>query len=172
MNYWVITDTHFGHANCLEWCSRPKDFEERILSSIEALVKDGDILIHLGDVAFYNEEKWHRKLRCVTGSYNWLVRGNHDKRSDVWYLKKGWDFVGESILLRRYGKDILLSHKPQPECGFDVNIHGHFHNCEYKRREEELLDILTERHLLIKCEHDYKPYRLRKLVEIVNKRFV
>ena len=168
MKYWIITDTHFEHYKIIDFCSRPSDYNDQILRNLQCIQKD-DILIHLGDVAWLNEKWWHleflKHLPCKT----WLVRGNHDKRSDSWYLDVGWDFVGESIILNRFKKNILLSHIPQKDTGYDINVHGHFHNLGKGWFSPKLSEIKNDKHVLIKIEHTYSPIKLKTIVENFNK---
>ena len=51
MNYWITTDTHFGHTNIMKWAERPEGFESLILKNLKHALNSNDILIHLGDVA-------------------------------------------------------------------------------------------------------------------------
>ncbi len=165
MNYWLIPDTHFGHDNMIEYCGRPLEFEKLIFANIAKTVKDSDLLIHLGDICFGKDEYWHtelQKIRCK----KWLVKGNHDSKSVAWYLSHGWDFVCNSFTLNLFGSEILFSHRPVRENGFAINIHGHFHNSDYKRYEPDLAEILTEKHILLALEHNsYLPYNLKTIVE-------
>ena len=64
-----------------------------------------------------------------------------------------------------YGKDILLSHRPVVDCGYDLNIHGHCHRNGHHDGEPELDAVLNSKQRLIYIEHEYRPFRLRKLVE-------
>ena len=58
MNYWIVTDTHFGHNKMYEYCDRPIGFEDKILKQIKHKVKSDDILINLGDICIYRDEYW------------------------------------------------------------------------------------------------------------------
>lgn len=141
MKIWLITDTHLGHDAMIEYCGRPKDHSERILKNLSNTIKPKDLLIHLGDVCIGNEAEWHEKLMGATkNATHWLLRGNHDHKSNSWYLSHGWNFVGEVIKDTYFGKKILLSHMPQYWDGwYELNIHGHFHNSDHRRYEEELV---------------------------------
>jgi len=162
MNYWIITDTHFGHEKMYEYCDRPVGFEEKILRSM-SVVGVYDIVIHLGDVCIGNDDDWHRRFKLsITGAKRWLIRGNHDRKSNSWYHDRGWDFVGDRIDLSVFGKKIILTHAPVFEEGEYTNIHGHFHNKPGRPQEGEPYD---ERNKLFYIEHDYKPIKLRNLVE-------
>lgn len=165
MKHWIIADTHFGHDNIKDYGQRPDDFEDRILKHLK-VVQPEDVLIHLGDVAFYNAQKWNMALRNAVAGKMWLVRGNHDKsHSDTWFLKHGWDFVGENITLCRFKKTILLSHKPMPNNGYDLNIHGHLHNIYHHDLEPEMLEAKNDKQHLVAMEHHYQPIRLRNIAE-------
>ena len=166
MNYWIITDTHFGHENIVSWCQRPADHEARMMKNLKSTVRENDILIHLGDVAWRDIEHWHMELLSIKAKRKWLVRGNHDKKSILRYLDYGWDFCADSFSLNMYGKNILFSHKPQIDSGYDINIHGHFHNADHRRHEPELVAIKNDKQVLLMVEHDYRPFSLRKICEI------
>ncbi|NIR62704.1 MAG: hypothetical protein GWN61_01740 [candidate division Zixibacteria bacterium] len=161
MKYWITTDTHIGHKNIQKYCNRPADCDDRILLGLQVLQPD-DILIHLGDVAFNDtgEDEYLSRIPCR----RWLVMGNHDK-SATYHLRAGWNWVGWSMQLRRFGKLIKFSHKPAPIGEEDVQIHGHFHNAKPEFWEGHLKVILSSKHrLLILEDVDYKPVPLERLI--------
>lgn len=166
MRYWITTDTHFGHSLLSKNKMRPDDFEDKILKCMYLNILSTDILIHLGDVAFSNEHEWHNKLLNIKCN-KWLLKGNHDKRSYTWYLDRGWNFVAETLSINLYGLNILFSHIPQKENGFDINIHGHFHDTDFRKHEPEIADILTGKHYLLALE--YNGYQLWNLEKIIKK---
>lgn len=164
MNYWVITDTHFGHDKMKEYCQRPEGFEELILKRITQTVKPDDVIVHLGDFCIYRDEYWHdlfMSIFQINMCKTWLIRGNHDRKSLAWYLSHGWDFVADEMTIKIFGKRVALSHKPiTAHSDFDLNIHGHHHNTGHHPEDET-----TEKHQLVTIEHSYAPVNLRKLVE-------
>ena len=160
-NYWVITDTHFGHQKMEEYCQRPVGFERLIMKQVHHTVQPQDVLIHLGDFCFYNDEAWHERFMAACPGKRWLIRGNHDRKSLGWYLSHGWDFVADEVTLGIFGKRVALSHKPLDiSAGFDLNIHGHCHNTGHHPEYE-----LASKRKLLFIEHTYAPVSLRKLVE-------
>jgi calcineurin-like phosphoesterase family protein len=166
MNYWIITDTHLGHEKMKSLCGRPENFSEKILIGLNRTVPCPDVLIHLGDICMKDDEFWHEQIAKWVHCKRWLIRGNHDKKSDVWYLEHGWHVVVESMILHRFGKYIALSHKPLPDFGYDINIHGHFHNNPRERWEPELKKIMTDKHRLLVLEDtDYLPVNLERIVK-------
>ena len=168
MKYWITTDTHFGHENIKKFCGRPEGFEDLILEGIRKRVKKGDVLIHLGDVAWTSVAEWHERLITVADCRTWLIKGNHDWNSNVWYTERGWDCVCDSMSINRFGKKILLSHEPMSLGENDINIHGHVHNIseeKWAKIEPDLYAKQTENHIRIMLEHEYVPYTLKSLVE-------
>lgn len=160
MKYYILADTHFGHEKIKTWCNRPEGFEQLILKNLSQIPK-GSVVIHLGDIAWYNVSHWNtiyidELKRCK----NWLIKGNHDKNSNTWYHNKGWDFVGGCVLLQQYGYKILFSHKPQ-ESGdyYDVNIYGHLHNTGHHETVDD------GKHICIYLEHHYCAQNLKTIIE-------
>jgi len=162
MKIWITTDTHMCHDKTIDFCSRPVDFNARIIRGLND-IKYGDVLIHLGDVAWRPEgERWYLgHLPCK----KWLVKGNHD-RSYTYHLDLGWDWIGETMELERFGLRIKFSHKPVAIHEEDIQFHGHFHNAPREKWEDELKAILTEKHKLLVIEDmDYKPVPLETLIK-------
>lgn len=163
MNFWVIADTHFGHDKIKAFESRPEDHEQQILRNLSLMVKPDDVLIHLGDVAFYDKERWADLLRTSTpGTNRWLIRGNHDKESLTWYLEHGWSVVADRLDLKVFGLRLSFSHRPLPDADdYDLNIHGHHHLSGHHPE-----DAVTTKHRLVFCEHHYAPVKLRTIVGV------
>lgn len=166
MKYWIVTDTHFAHDKIRDFCGRPEGFEFKILNALAKAVKPEDILIHLGDICWGDQEKWHTLLEQHAPCKRWLVRGNHDKNTDTWYLSHGWHWVGMSCTIRMFGGSILFSHKPLIDNGFTWNIHGHFHANPVTSWERELVMVLTDKHILLALEtSNYQPIELKSAID-------
>ena len=160
MRVWLTTDTHFGHEALEVYCGRPNDVADKIFNGFRNIGKD-DMLIHLGDVCIGGDEYWHDKL-SKTGGKRILVKGNHDRKSNHWYLTHGWGFVCDSFDMTYKGRKIKFSHIPIAWDGYyDLNIHGHFHNSDYRRQEKELLFIKNGYQKLLALEYtNYQPVLL------------
>lgn len=203
MNPWVMADPHLGHTGLSDDGFRPAGFSEKVIKALSLNAAScqgkGDPIIFLGDIAFNEEEKWHKAITSLPGK-KWLIKGNHDRRSLTWYLDRGWDFVCESMSLTIFGKNILFSHQPQvvqssatishispdpgvARCqgeslhyaatGYDLNIHGHFHNfgaAKVAKTEPHLFKILTPQHYLMCLEKlNYQPVKLDWVVKQAQK---
>jgi calcineurin-like phosphoesterase family protein len=166
MTYWLITDTHFGHKKMIAFCGRPQGFEDKILSNLKQCLNPKDVLIHLGDVCIGNDAVWNDNIvNASLGATRILLKGNHDKKSNSWYLDHGWHFVAERIFDTYFGNKILLSHYPIEDIGYDINIHGHFHNSDHRRHEPELVAIKNSKQKLLAIEHtNLMPVKLENIL--------
>ena len=144
-NIWVISDTHFNHTNIINYCDRPfnstKHMNEMLVSNINEVVKEIDILYHLGDVYFNgsNEElnqTWYGKLH----GRKRLVLGNHDNGKDQ-KLNAMFAKITVWRLFSEFG--LLLTHVPVHETSLYrgktgnekdpkklLNVHGHIHTSK------------------------------------------
>lgn len=187
MNIYLTTDTHFFHDKMPLYCGRPENHTEITGNNLlNANFGPDDVLIHLGDVCVGNDEKAHELYIAPLRCKKWLVRGNHDSKTNLWYLSHGWDWVGFKFQDRLFGKNILFSHTPveyreTPSLlwgsdAFDLNIHGHYHNTLHRLKQgkwvtpdEEARNVelkhITDRHKLLAIEYtDYKPVLLEKFI--------
>lgn len=138
MKIYVTSDTHLNHAKLIEW-GRPADFEERIIQSHNKIEADS-MLIHLGDICIGRDGDMHDVLMDAVGhiEHRILVRGNHDKKSNAWYLEHGWHAVAEQLTLNLFGKRVIFSHIPvQYEMwpATDINVHGHTHGNGHRDKD-------------------------------------
>lgn len=139
-NIFVISDTHFGHRNIYNFIepdglpvrrnddNTPRTMDETdelMIQNWNNVVRDQDIIYHLGDVYFGQGYVHLHRLR----GRKRLILGNHDDGKDerlqqifqkimVWRMFPGWK--------------IVLSHVPLHESGLEgkvnYNFHGHIHN--------------------------------------------
>jgi calcineurin-like phosphoesterase family protein len=151
----IISDTHFNHANIIRYCDRPfKDvgeMNERMIENWNKVVTPQDIVYHLGDVYFSKHWKSKSKpeldppkddresyaeqcLARLNGKKR-LIGGNHDNLKDP-ILQKYFKKIGIWRQFTEFG--LLLTHVPVHEScfnegkvgesrKFDVNVHGHVH---------------------------------------------
>lgn len=190
MNIFLITDTHFYHDKMVQYCDRPENFSDLIGTQLFLLCNNpDDVLIHLGDICVGRDEEAHREFIEPLQCKKWLIRGNHDTKSNTWYLSHGWDWVGFMFQDRFFGKNILFSHTPMRYQeiqsslygteSFDINVHGHFHNNLHRLLEKKWatpdeeernrvdLSNLTPKHKLLAIENTgYHPVLLDKFLNL------
>jgi len=132
MQYWVTSDTHFGHTKIKEYCGRPDDFEQRIINGFK-VIKQEDVIFHLGDICWGKDAQVHSWLMPYLKCKKILILGNHDKNSHSWYFGHGWDCVSNGLRLEMFGKKLFLSHEPAGWDGWwEINVHGHMHNTLHR----------------------------------------
>ena len=132
-NIFLVSDTHFGHRNILNFTRqdgtrlRPfasvEEMDEHMVDRWNSVVRPQDKVYHLGDVAMHRD---HIKTVGRCHGHLRLVRGNHDDHAIKHYL----EFFDEVHAVRVLD-GMLLSHIPiHPESlgKFLGNVHGHVHN--------------------------------------------
>lgn len=166
MKVFATSDTHFGHDRLVELSGRPDDFSARIMRGIKE--SSGDILIHCGDFCIGNDIVWVQAFMDVAKGFKKkiLVRGNHDNKSDSWYIERGFDFVCDSFQATYFGKRIMFTHAPRRwelSGGVEMNIHGHMHGNMH--RGEWQSDGPAGWHYDLAPEiRNYKPVNIQQIV--------
>ena len=160
MKKYLIADTHFYHDKIKEYCNRPDNYNEMIINNWNSTIKDEDLIIHLGDVAFGIKKRFGDIVRSLKGT-KILVKGNHDRESYAYYMRNGFSFVCDTFTY----KGILFSHFPMKiELPIVHNIHGHFHNAKYEKWEGYYKNILTPQHKIFIIEEiGYRPISIDKM---------
>ena len=78
-NIWFTSDTHFYHKNIIKYCYRPfnsvEEMNQSLINNWNNVVKENDIVFHLGDFAF---DKWKSIIKQLNGKI-YLIVGNHDE---------------------------------------------------------------------------------------------
>jgi len=129
-NIWIISDTHFGHENIIKYCNRPfssvDEMNHIMVENWNKVVKDEDIVYHLGDVYFKNNSM----LSALKGRKR-LILGNHDSGLDQ-SLRNNFQKI---LVWRQFPEfGLLLTHVPVHPFSLSekwpVNVHGHIHNNE------------------------------------------
>lgn len=164
---WIISDTHFGHENIIQYCGRPFAnadlMGECILDNWNSIVSDDDIIYHLGDVYLGSTPSLLFNLK----GRKRLVLGNHDNGKDQVLSK-----VFEKVTSERKFPEFkaLLTHRPVHSSGLNqseesksgksrdwsyTNIHGHLHNNSSP--EGDYVSACVE-------WHDYKPVEIEDLL--------
>ena len=146
-NIWVISDTHFNHANILNFTDysgnkvRPfasvEEMNETMIERWNEVVKPGDKIYHLGDV-FFGSKDWIENNWTRLNGKKRLIVGNHD---DIPYIV-GQRMFEKVDMWRMFTEfNILLTHVPVHnstlyEKRFKksdamlpmINVHGHIHS--------------------------------------------
>jgi calcineurin-like phosphoesterase family protein len=153
---WIISDTHFGHANILRFTGadgnliRPEfetveEMDDIMCQNWSRKVKNSDTIYHLGDVAI--PRKFLQLIGKLPGR-KILIKGNHD-------IFKLQDYTEIFVDIR-----IICSHIPisdrQLNNRFKFNVHGHMHTNSME--DSKYLNVCVEK-------TNYSPISLDEVLE-------
>jgi calcineurin-like phosphoesterase family protein len=130
--FWVVSDTHFGHANILNFRNpdgskvRPhtsvEEMDEQMIQRWNEVVGVNDRVYHLGDVAI--NRRYLPTLNRLNGK-KVLIKGNHD----IFKLPDYTPYF-EDIRAYQVWEKMIFSHIPLSIDSIDrfkFNVHGHTH---------------------------------------------
>lgn len=173
----LTSDTHYGHANIIKYCSRPfstvKEMDDFMIARWNEVVSDEDTVYHLGDFALCDDWRKTQILTQLKGS-KILVLGNHDlwpkelykNNPDAIELAKyaykaiGFDEVygeGEVVL-----EGWTLVHRPETAKGKYLCGHIHDQWAVQDNRPWGSLNINVGVDVM-----DFKPVELKELLKQV-----
>lgn len=122
----LISDTHFGHANVIKYSERPfvsvEEMDEALVDLWNSMVGPKDKVYHLGDVAM---GKPHIATMGRLNGDKVLIKGNHDIHPLKFYTPWFRDIRGSHKL-----DNYIITHipvHPMSKERFSGNIHGHLH---------------------------------------------
>lgn len=145
----VVSDTHFNHANIIKYQDRPfnsvEEMNEALVKNWNERVGKNDFVIHLGDFGMPNSVPTF--LPRLNGRV-FLLKGNHDNFGKA--RAKEWGLIGfqKTITLLEFTKmfgldssyvreDITFSHYPTTETTSDFLYHGHTHSHQMVYASED-----------------------------------
>jgi len=160
---WFISDTHFNHGNIIRYCRKPwtsgisengepivteddvREMNSDIVDNWNSVVKNDDVVWHLGDFAFGNKDEVPEFVAKLNGKIN-LVLGNHDRKRIGFYYDAGFHRVYDHpVVINGFA---ILSHVPLSYVRAPFyNIYGHVHNCStYATWSKDGCCVCVERH--------------------------
>ena len=147
-NIFFISDTHFGHANMLQFTNydgtrmRPfnsiEELDELMIENWNEMVKPTDKIYHLGDVVYRCKNR-DQIMQRLNGE-KVLIKGNHDRDQLGWYMKYFKDIRGTFHIDGNY----LLGHfpiHPDSKGRFVRQLHGHCHAQTVMKKEYLIVDF-------------------------------
>lgn len=150
--HWVISDTHFGHGNILQYCpwrmtwaATIEEHDRAIIEAWRATVGHDDIVLHLGDFSLGERIRIGEVRRMLPGRIC-IVRGNHD-RSITAMKEAGFDWVCNSVRVSIGSEQCIGKHNPADftlqEASVNTRLlHGHCHGNGYQEKIET--DVKTK----------------------------
>lgn len=135
MKTFLISDTHFGHANILNFKTNTGEtlrkfqdvyhMDQYMINAWNKTVGPEDKVYHLGDIAFASFTRIKDIFDQLNGT-KVLIKGNHDNLKLSQYQQIFKDVRAYHVLDK-----FVLSHVPIHPYSLDhwtANIHGHLHS--------------------------------------------
>lgn len=141
-NIWLVSDSHFGHANTFLKFTladgspmRPfhsvEEMDETMIHRWNDVVRPQDKVYHLGDVAMGKDPAHLHRIMTRLLGHKRLILGNHDTMNTQVYLK-----YFEKVMSSRMLDRMLLTHIPVHPTSISGkcigNVHGHVHNNQHR----------------------------------------
>ncbi|AHX01085.1 putative phosphoesterase [Nitrincola phage 1M3-16] len=149
MSSYLVSDIHLFHKNILKFTKRPynslEEMHEGTVEEWNKVIKQGDIVYHLGDLSFlgmkHSQEPLYNILNSLQGTI-YMLKGNHDY-SDLWKahraaqedgrLRRGIFFEDSPYReVKHNKKKIILCHYPiicwNGQHHGTLHAWGHSHN--------------------------------------------
>jgi len=146
----MTSDQHFGHANIIEYESRPfssvDEMNSYMMKKWNQTVSNKDKVFFLGDLCI--PSRLCAEIVSLLNGHKIMVMGNHDCLSHKRYIDAGFDEVSRyPIIINDF---YILSHAPLylSKSMPYVNIHGHYHSKQ----------MVGANYFNVSVElHDYEP---------------
>ena len=129
MNIYFIADTHFGDDNIRRYENRPyasvKEMDEALIENWNKTVSDADEVYILGD---FGADGVEEEILSRLNGIKYLVKGNHDVKSNEYYRNAGFKEVYDlPVLFKNFwvlSHDAIYVNRNMPYA----NLFGHVHN--------------------------------------------
>lgn len=173
-NTHFVSDTHFGHANIITYCKRPfksvEEMDEVLIKNWNSQVKPGDVVYHLGDIAFGEKRKRLKDLVNRLNGTIMLLKGNHDHSVDesLEETPEGfkwckWMHVLSYKVSKKLTYSITLCHFPVLHWlnkeKAAIHLYGHVHGNPTGLRNA--LDVGVD------STKQFRPLSLKEVLDIV-----
>ena len=141
------SDPHIGHANIIEYCSRPFDnvqeMNDTLIANYNNMISSGDVVLWLGDCFFRDNPEQYKHLLGKMNGRKFLIVGNHDQGDGV-MAAMGFELVMKEAVMDIAGITCRINHYPyEGPRGYDkyatrrprrnqgeILLHGHSHSTE------------------------------------------
>lgn len=138
MTIWFTSDNHFGHSNILAYAGRDfasvDEMNDTMITNWNKIVKDTDIVYHLGDFTLGNFKAFKYYMEKLNGIVM-IIPGGHDKRWISEYAKEGptskFSVLPPLYTIKALGMEFVLCHYPlfswEKSLYGSIHLHGHSH---------------------------------------------
>lgn len=143
------SDSHFGHANIIKYCSRPfahlTEMHEALIERWNKKVQPGDVVYHIGDFALrIDVPEVEGILRRLNGEKH-LILGNHDLKNKGVLRARGFVEQVSYKEIKIGDQKIVMCHYPfltwNKSHHGSFSLHGHCHGTLPRDMSARRLDV-------------------------------
>lgn len=195
MRVYASSDHHFYHKNIIKYANRPFDINDpycvidnakMMISRHNDVITNDDVALFVGDLSasLRGRNKHFSDLLKLLNGKKILIRGNHDKKMDKFYLDAGFIDVVDYMLIEPY----FINHYPcvltkwttpveksmmalLKNKNVHTIIHGHIHN---KNPDNYMCDWFNRINVCVDyTPNNFYPQELKQpeIVSYVTKRY-
>ena len=129
MSIYFIADTHFGDDNIRRYENRPfecvTEMDNKLIENWNKTIYKNDIVYVLGD---FGADGYEKKILSKLNGIKYLVKGNHDDKTNDYYREAGFEEVYDlPVLFKNFwilSHDAIYINRNMPYA----NLFGHVHN--------------------------------------------
>jgi calcineurin-like phosphoesterase family protein len=171
---YFISDTHFCHKGSLKWpdgharqFSSVEEMNQTIIDNWNSIVKDEDIVYHLGDFCYKGKSSTIKEIMQQLKGHIILIKGNHDGQTlKINQQVHRFESIHERLELEYKFKDktyhFVLDHYPLDEWNLkkrgSIHLHGHIH--------DRVLPFIPNRFNMSVEVNNYTPVSMEDILEI------
>ena len=162
---YFIADTHFGDSAILRYENRPFEniaqMDAELIKRWNSAVFEDDCVYILGD---FGADGCEAEVLSSLNGRKFLVKGNHDTKSNEYYRKAGFEEVYDlPVILDNFwilSHDAIYVNANMPYA----NLFGHVHNSP-------IIKDYSAQHFCVSVERiDYTPVSFERIKQVVNEK--
>ncbi|NOZ20012.1 MAG: metallophosphoesterase [Planctomycetes bacterium] len=152
-------DEHYGHAHIIHLCGRPfrtvEEMDEELIRRHNAVVKDSDLVVHVGDFTLKNKSRAKSYISRLKGEHVFL-RGSHDR-----WLKEAHEIWEKEIA----GEYVVVCH-----YAMRVWPRSHYNSWQLYGHSHGRLDPIGKQWDIGVDNNDYYPVSFERIKDIMAER--
>ena len=170
---YFTSDLHIGHDRDFIWKERGfssiEEHNKEIFKRWNEVVKPGDTVYILGDLAMGQDEAaWDNVFLNLNGII-YFLEGNHDskRRIDIYKNRYGFIDLGCASFWKYKKKDFYLSHYPTltaygEDEKFFWNLSGHTHSTDkFEKGKDKVYNVAVD-------AHDCYPVSIEQIIQDIH----
>ena len=179
MKTFFTSDTHFFHSRIIQYCLRPfadaTDMNEQLIANWNNVVTPDDVVYHLGDFAFSDEQGVDRVMRRLNFKHFHFIKGNHDEPFCDWYHSNKDDtYLAPKVSLHPSYLETKIEGHKFTLCHYAMRVWNESHRGAlhlYGHSHGTLPDDCNSKSFDVGVDcHDFAPISLERVLHLMSKK--